>query len=81
MEESIYDMIVDEMAVRHRAVKAELHDRFAKKKPFRQEPVTRRELIMDMEEFLQQEPLLRQQLGDEAVNTYKINLMSKIRGR
>jgi len=81
MEESIYDMIVSELVKRQQDVKAELHERFKKTKPFRQEPVTKQEMIMDYDELIKNEPLLRNDFGDDAVDVYKLNLESKIRGR
>ena len=78
---SIYDLIVDELIQRHKDVKAELHERFKRTKPFRQEPVSRREMIMDYDELIRNEPVLRNDFGNETVDTYKLNLESKIRGR
>ena len=81
MEMSVYDMVVDEMISRHRAVKEELRSRFKKTKPFRQEPVTKKELIMDYDELTTNEPQLRQDFGNEAIDKYKMELEAKLLGR
>lgn len=79
MEKSVYDMVVDEMVDRHRLVKAELQARFKKTKPFRQEPKTHKELVMDYDEFLKNESQLRTNFGDDAVDTYKLKLQDELR--
>ena len=80
MEKGIYDMVVDEMIARQGVVKEELRSRFKKIKPFRAEPVSRKELIMDYDEIVKNEPALRQTFGNEAVDTYKMQIESKILG-
>lgn len=78
--ESIYDLVVDELLSRQKMIKEELRERFKGAKPFRQEPVSRKELIMDYDEMLRNEAYLRENFGDDIFNESIMNLQSKIRG-
>ena len=78
MEESIYDLVVDELLARQRLVKEELRERFKKTKPFRQEPVSRKERIFQADEMTPEiETQLRQWFGNEPVDIYKSKLGGK----
>lgn len=78
-EESIYDLIVEELKERHRLVKAELHDRFKKTKPFRQEEVSPKEALLEYDELTAEGfERMRQEYGDELVGMY-VAKMEKIR--
>jgi len=70
-EPSIYDLVVEELLNRHQIIKKELHDRFNKSKPFRQEPVDNKQLLVEYDEMTpEKKQWLRQQFGDEAVMPY-----------
>jgi hypothetical protein len=78
-KEGIYDLVVDEIRNRHQLVRAELQERFKRTKPFREEEESYKERVMDYDEFLKNEPMLRQNFGSEAVDNYKMKLESKLR--
>jgi len=47
LEDSLYDLIVDELVARQRLVKAELAERFKKTKPFRMEEIPVDEMLYE----------------------------------
>ena len=71
MEESIFELAVNELLERQRLTKLELRERFKKTKPFRMEPVSEDEQLAEymamtpetMDERLQRD-------GIEATNAY-----------
>lgn len=79
-EVGIYDMIVEELLERQKLVKEELQSRFKGVKPFRQAPVSRKDLILDLDEMVRNEAYLRQNFGDDVYFEAVSTLKSKIRG-
>ena len=79
-EVGIYDMIIEELLDRQKLVKEELRSRFKGVKPFRQEPVSRKDMILDLDEMMQKEAYLRQNFGDDAFDETITTIQSKIRG-
>ena len=71
MEESIFDLAVDELLKRRGLVKTELRKRFKRTKPFRAEPVSNDEALSEymaltpdmMDERIQRD-------GEEAIGQY-----------
>lgn len=55
MEESLYDMTVDILVERQGLVRAELIKRFKKTKPFRMEPVPKKDLMAHYNELPREE--------------------------
>lgn len=47
MEESIFDLVVDDLVERQRMLKTELRERFKRTKPFRMEPVSKEEMLYE----------------------------------
>ena len=81
MEESIYDMVVDQLLERQSMVKAELHDRFKRTKPFRQEPVSPKEELVQYDELTpEKKQWLLQNFGSEAVLPY-FNRMEELKNK
>ena len=69
--ESIYDLVVEELLQRQALVKAELRERFKRTKPFRQEPVSPKESLMEYDELTpKKKEWLVQQFGTEATLPY-----------
>lgn len=77
-EPSIYDLVTDELVERQKLIKDELRERFKKTRPYRQEPVSHKEIVMDYDDFLKNEAGLRVNFGDEAVDNYKLKLLSRL---
>lgn len=81
MEESIFELAVNELLERQRLTKLELRERFKKTKPFRMEPVSEDEQLAEymamtpetMDERLQRD-------GIEATNAY-IQQMEELKRR
>ena len=70
-ESSIYDLVVEELLERQKLVKSELRERFRKTKPFRQEPISPKEALVEYDEMTPEiEGMLRKEFGDEVVNSY-----------
>jgi len=70
-ERSIYDLVVDELVDRQKLVKGELTGRFKGSKPFRQEPKSTRELLVEYDELTpEKKQWLVQEFGEEAVLPY-----------
>lgn len=81
MESSIYDLVVDELKERQSLVKQELRDRFKRTKPFRQEPISAKERLLEYEELTpEKKQWLLGQFGEEAVLPYFAE-MEKLRRR
>jgi len=78
-EESIYDFVVEELLGYQKMVREELRERFKKTKPFRQEPVSNKEALVQYDELTPEKKVwLRQQFGDETVLPY-FGKMEKIK--
>ena len=78
---SVFDLVVDEILERQRLVRAELKARFKRTKPFRTEPVSREEKLLEYDEFTPEiEDFSRSNFGNEAVDIYK-NTMEELRGK
>jgi len=78
-EPSIYDLVVEELLSRQELVREEIRERFKKTKPFRQEPVSRKEKMVMADEASEEmtsekEAQLRQWFGDEPIDSYKSKL-------
>jgi len=81
VEESIYDLVVDELLERQSLVKAELRERFKRTKPFRQEPKSNKEMLVEYDELTpEKKQWLMQEFGAENVLPY-FEKMNKIRER
>lgn len=79
--ESIYDLVVEELLSRQQDVRAELKERFKKTKPFRQEPVSPKEALVEYDELTPERiQQMRQEFGDEPVDLYLGNI-SKLQER
>lgn len=70
-EPSIYDLVVDELLKRQTLVKEELRERFRKTKPFRQEPISAKESLVQYDEMTPEiETMLRKEFGNDVVDNY-----------
>ncbi len=81
MNESIYDRVVKQLFERQQLVKDELRERFKKTKPFQQEEVSPKELLVQYDELTPERiQRMREEFGDEAMDVY-LNNIAKIQGR
>ncbi len=79
-EESIYDLVVDALLERQQLVREELRERFKRTKPFRQEPVSRKEMLVQEDEMTPEMELqLRQWFGNEPIDAHK-GKIDRLRG-
>ena len=76
-----FDAAVDILLSRQEDATKELMRRFKNTRPFRQEPVSRKEMILDYDDLMNREPQLRQEFGDETVEKYKENMSQVLGGR
>lgn len=75
VNESIYDLVVDELLNRQKDVRMELMERFKKTKPFRQEPVSSKEALIEYDEMTPERiQRMREEFGDEPVDLYLGNM-------
>jgi len=80
-EDSIYDLVVEELLARQSLVRGELKDRFRKTKPFRQEEVSPKETLVEYDEMTPEDiQRMRGEFGDEAVDIY-LNNIGKVQRR
>ena len=66
---SPFDMAVDILLDRQQGVTAELRRRF-RTRPFRQVPVSRKEMLLNYNDVMSREEQLRERFGDTVVNNY-----------
>ena len=81
MKKNEFDSAVDILLSRQKDATIELVRRFKNTRPFRQEPVSRKEMILDYDDLMSREPQLRQEFGDELVEKYKAAISAKLGGR
>ena len=84
MEDSIFELAVNELLERQALVKAELRKRFKGVKPFRMEKVTDEELIMNYQQILDNpdiEAQLRAEMGDEPIDKLHTDMHELINRR
>ena len=75
------DLITDLVKERVSSIYDEIHNQYGGSNPYRQEPVSRKEIMLDFDDMMSREPQLRQQFGDEMVNSYKQNMLAKLGGK
>ena len=81
LEESIYDMIISQLHEYRREVRDVLREDFKRTKPFRQEPVSPKEQLVEYDELTpEKKQWLLQEFGQEAVLPY-FESMEKIKSR
>ena len=81
IEESIYDLWVEELLERQRLVRGELKKRFKKTKPFRMEPMSREETLYNDSQITPEMKMsLRQSMGDDVMDDYEFE-MQNLRGK
>ena len=78
---SEFDAAVDILLSRQQDAIKELIRRFKNTRPFRQEPVSRKEMILDFDEMMSREGQLRQDFGDGMVEKYKANMSKYLGGK
>ena len=49
MEKSVFDLVIDDLVERQKDLKTELRERFKRTKPFRMDPIPRKEMIYKYE--------------------------------
>ncbi len=75
VEKGIYDLAADEIVKRYGLVKEEIIRRNKGKRPFRMEPVSTEERLLQYSEFTPEvEQMSRQDFGDAPVDNYKIKM-------
>ncbi len=75
------DSITDMVKERVSSIYSEIYKQYGGSNPYRQEPVSRKEMMLNFDEMMSRESQLRQQFGDEAVNSYKQNILAKLGGK
>ncbi len=81
MRKNEFDSAVDILLDRQKGATKELIKRFKNTRPFRQEPVSRKEMILDFDDMMSRESELRKQFGDATVDAYKNNMLTKLGGK
>ena len=80
-EPSIYDLITEEILERQQLVKVELRRRFKRTIPYRQEPVSDKEALVEYDELTPEKKVwLMREFGSEAVLPY-FQKLEKIKER
>lgn len=79
MKTNRLDTITDLVKQRVSDIYSEIHNQYGGVNPYRQEPVSRKEMMLDYDDLMSREVELREQFGDDVVEKYKMN-MSKILG-
>ena len=80
MNLSPFDAAVNILLDRQKGATRELIRRFKNTRPFRQEPIPHKEMMLNYDDMMSREDQLRQQFGDEVVDNYKAN-MTKAGGK
>ncbi len=75
------DSITDMVKVRISSIYSEIHNQYGGSNPYRQELVSRKEMMLDFDDMMSREVELRQQCGDEVFETYKNKMRLKLGGR
>ncbi len=75
------DTITDKVNVRMNRILGKVHQRLGGTTPYRQEPVSRKEMVLDFDDMMSREQQLREQFGDEMVDSYKQNILAKLGGK
>ena len=73
-KQSEFDAAVDILLDRQRSATNELIRRFKNTRPFRQEPISHKEMMLNYDDMMSREVELRQDFGDEMVDKYKENM-------
>lgn len=82
-KEGLYDMVVEELHRRRRLVRAEVHKRFKGDKPFRMEPVSDAERIMQYMDFTKdpatEQDFMAKGMNPQAIQAYHQQMQDLIR--
>ena len=80
-KQSEFDSAVDILLNRQKGATNELIKRFKNTRPFRQVPVSRKEMMLNYDDMMSREPQLREQFGDEIVDNYIKENQDKLGGK
>lgn len=72
------DVITNMTKGRLKSIYDEIHKQYGGSNPYRQEPVSRKEMMLDYDDMMSREAQLRQEFGDEVVDSYKQNMASRL---
>jgi len=75
------DLITDMVKGRLKDIYGEITNQYGGSNPFGQEPVSRKEMMLNFDDMLAREQQLRQQFGDEVFESYKTNVLAKLGGK
>ena len=78
---SEFDVAVDILLDRQKGATNELIRRFKNTRPFRQVPVSRKEIMLDYDDLISREAQVRQDFGNELVDKYKMNTSKFLGGK
>jgi len=81
MKKNRMDTITDMTKERLTSIYGEIHNQYGGTNPYRQEPVSKKEMIMDFDDMMSREVELRGQFGDEMFETYRMNMEIKLGGK
>ena len=81
MKKNRMDSITDGVKLRLKSIYGEIHNQYGGTNPYRQEPVSKKEMILDFDDMLSRETQVRQEFGDDAFETYKQAMETKLGGK
>ena len=81
-KQNVFDIATDKLKSRMDGAMKQLHQNFKGTNPYRQEPISRPERLMQYEQFTPQvEQMMRQSIGDNAVDKYIVKMEAEKRKR
>ena len=78
MKKNRMDSITDGVKLRLKSIYGEIHNQYGGTNPYRQEPVSKKEMMLDFDDMMSREAQIRQEFGDDAFETYRDNMTAKL---
>ena len=80
-KENRMNVVTDMVKERVASIYKEIHHQYGKSTPYRQEPVSRKEILLDFDDMMRRETQLRQQFGNDIIDSYKRAMSAKLGGK
>lgn len=81
MKKNRMDSITDMVKERLKSIYEDIHQEYGGTNPYRQEKISRKEMMLNYDDMKSREPQLRQQFGDDVFNSYEQNMLNNIGGK
>ncbi len=75
------DLITDKVNSRMESILGRIQKRLGGTNPYRQEPISRKEMMLNYDDMISRETQLREDFGNDMVDKYKANMSKYLGGK